>query len=77
MADSPSTRRERFRRLAEKRVVRTIREIRLVGNLFNRSNYEYDDADAEKILRTLDAELRLIRRLVQTSKRSNDIEFQL
>ena len=74
--DSPS-RRDRFRRLAEKRVVRTIREIRLVGNLFNRSNYDYDQEEAEKILRALDAELRLLRKLVETGKRSTDIEFRL
>jgi len=50
MADSA---RQKFVELAEKRVTRTIRDIRLVGNLSNRSNYKYTDEDARKIYRAL------------------------
>jgi hypothetical protein len=45
--------RQKFVELAEKRVTRTIRDIRLVGNLSNRSNYKYSDEDARKIYKVL------------------------
>jgi hypothetical protein len=45
--------RRKFVELAEKRVTRAIRDIRLVGNLSNRSNYTYTDDDARQIYRAL------------------------
>lgn len=42
-------RRERFVELAEKRVNRALKDIRLIGNLSNRSNYEYHESDVRKI----------------------------
>jgi len=45
--------RQKFVELAEKRVTRTIRDIRLVGNLSNRSNYKYTDDDARRIYKAL------------------------
>lgn len=41
--------RSKFVELAEKRVSRAIKDIGLVGNLSNRSNYSYTDQDAKKI----------------------------
>ena len=49
--------RERFVTLANKRVTAAILQLRLVGNLANRKNYEYDADDAKKILRALQREL--------------------
>ncbi len=49
--------RKKFVELAEARVNRVIRDIRLVGNLANRSSYEYGDEDAKKIFRALQREL--------------------
>lgn len=45
--------RQKFVELAEKRVTRAIRDIRLVGNLSNRSNYRYSDDDVRRIHRAL------------------------
>ena len=47
--------RKKFVDLAEKRVQRTIKDIRLIGNLSNRSNYSYTEEDARKIYRALKA----------------------
>ena len=47
------TKREKFIRLAEKRVNGVIRELELIGNLSNKSNYDYDDNDVEKIIKAL------------------------
>lgn len=45
--------REKFRELAEKRVSRALKDIKLVGNLSNRSNYSYTEQDAKKIYSAL------------------------
>ncbi len=49
--------RERFVTLANKRVTAAIIQLRLVGNLSNRKNYEYEMEDAKKIFRALQREL--------------------
>jgi hypothetical protein len=41
--------RRKFVELAEKRVQRALKDIKLIGNLSNRSNYSYTDADVKKI----------------------------
>lgn len=69
---------ERFRRLAQKRVVRTIKDIRLISNLSNRNNYEYSGEEIEKIFRTLDKELKLARSKFESKQRDSDnIDFEL
>lgn len=49
--------RERFVSLANNRVTAAIRQIRLVGNLSNKKNYEYGPEDAAKIIRALQREV--------------------
>ena len=53
--------REKFVELAEKRVARSIKDIRLVGNLSNRTNYIYTSKDAEKIISALEKEVKALR----------------
>lgn len=45
--------RAKFKELAEKRVRRALKEIQLIGNLSNRSNYFYTEEDAKKIVKAL------------------------
>lgn len=59
MAESKS--RAKFVELAEKRVVRTIKDMRLIGNLSNRSNYSYTDDDVRKIMKALRTELEALK----------------
>lgn len=47
------TDRKKFVELAEKRVQRALKDIKLVGNLSNRSNYSYTDEDVRKIYKAL------------------------
>lgn len=49
--------REKFIRLANKRVNRAIKVIQLIGNLSSRSNYDYSEEDVQKIFDALKAEL--------------------
>ena len=44
---------KKFKELAEKRVNRAIKDLQLIGNLANKSNYSYTDTDARKIVRAL------------------------
>lgn len=72
-----NARRERFVKLAEKRVIRTIHELRLVGNLANRSNYTYGKTDVDKIMRVLEAEIKLLRQRFEFGGKKEEIEFKL
>lgn len=45
--------RERFKVLAEKRVNRALKDLSLIGNLGNKSNYSYTEDDVKKILKAL------------------------
>jgi ABC-type Fe3+-hydroxamate transport system substrate-binding protein len=49
--------RGRFVELANKRVNATILQIRLVGNLANKKNYEYTSEEAKKIIKALQREI--------------------
>lgn len=57
-----SKKREKFIELAEKRVNNAIKQIQLIGNLSHTGNYEFDEADYQKIFRALDGELREMKR---------------
>lgn len=48
----------KFEELAEKRVNRAIDSIRLIGNLSNKNNYEFEKNDILKIFSALEKELR-------------------
>ena len=45
--------RKKFIELAEKRVNRALKDIKLIGNLSNRSNYSYTEKDAKAIISAL------------------------
>jgi len=69
--------REKFVELAEKRVTRTINDMRLVGNLSNKNNYSYTNSDVKKIISTLEQEVRNLRTKFLESDTRNTIEFKL
>jgi hypothetical protein len=45
--------RQKFVELAEARVNKALKDIQLVGNLSNRSAYDYNEADIRKIFQAL------------------------
>ena len=53
------TREERFIRVAEKRVNRVIKDIKLISQCSNKSMYNYDDAQLRKIWRAIDNSLNI------------------
>lgn len=69
--------RAKFVELANKRVNRAIREIRLIGNLSNRSAYDYSEEDAKKIIRTLQRETETLKARFGNPSPSGESEFSL
>ena len=48
---------KKFIELGEKRVDKAITMLRLIRNLSNRNHYDYDETQANKIIKALDAEI--------------------
>jgi len=53
---------QKFLELSEKRMPKTIKAIKLIGNLSNRSNYFYLDSDTAKILKELKNSIKSLKR---------------
>lgn len=73
----PETDRDKFVRLANTRVNKAIKAIRLIGNLSNKTNYSYTDEDARKILRALEAEVKACRQRFEAGSVNGDEPFRL
>jgi len=69
--------RERFVSLAEARTDKAIKSIRLLGNLSNRSNYEYDRAQVSQIIGALDKEVRALKLRFDNAGGSTSQSFRL
>jgi hypothetical protein len=70
--------RSNFVRLAEARVRKAIKSIQLIGNLSNRSNYDFTDEDVAKIFKALNDEISACRRRFEFArKKPGDSNFTL
>lgn len=72
-----SQKRENFVRLAEARVNRALREIRLIGNLSNRGAYTYNEADVRSIFKAIQRELDSAKARFTGDNGPGDKEFKL
>lgn len=70
-------RRERFVALAEARTGRVLNAMRLLGNLSDRSNYEYTEADVVQITRALETELKLVKSRFADASAGRERSFRL
>ena len=68
---------EKFVSLANKRVNRAIRSLRLISNLSNKNNYEYTEEQARKISRALQKEINSIKSSFANTQESSEEEFSL
>lgn len=59
VASEVETRRDAFRRLAERRTNSVIDRIRILANCSNPYAYEYDDDDVRKVFAAIEQELKL------------------
>ena len=69
--------RAKFVRLANNRVNKAIKSIRLIGNLSNRSNYDFTDDDVRQILRALEGEIKSCRQRFEQPSSTNNEAFEL
>ncbi|MCF1458826.1 MAG: hypothetical protein LPH21_15125 [Shewanella sp.] len=69
--------RSKFVELAEKRVSRAIKDIRLIGNLSNKSNYSYSEDDVKKIIKALRSEVDALKSRFDTSISTTEAIFKL
>ena len=68
---------EKFRRLAEKRVNRALKDIRLVGNLSNRATYDFTEEEVLKICEALENEVQTLRSRFNKVEENIEPLFQL
>ncbi len=69
--------RKKFEDIAVRRVNRVIKEIRLIGNLSNRSSYEYSDEDVRKIVKALQREVDAVKARFEGPGKGADSAFSL
>ena len=55
------TRNERFKRLAVFRTNAILEKLRILGNLSNKTNYDYSDEEINKIFYAIDSQLRNVK----------------
>ena len=70
------SKRDKFVRIVENRTNKIIDMLRLLGNCANKSNYDYTDADVQKIFNTIEKELKTTK-MKYTSVGSEDNKFKL
>lgn len=71
--------RDKFVRLATKRVMNALKAIQLIGNLSNKSNYDYTSEDVQKIFKALQDELSVSRKKFELAQKRQVVgsEFTL
>lgn len=71
-----SKKKDKFKELAEKRVTKLIKDMRLIGNLSNKRNYEYHTEDVKKIFSAIDKEIKLMKARFEGDS-DEEIKFKL
>ncbi|WOJ92925.1 hypothetical protein R0135_14180 [Congregibacter variabilis] len=74
---SKTSDREKFVKLAEARVSKALKDIKLIGNLSNRSNYDYSQDDVKKIYSALNKALSEMKARFDAKGDPEDAVFKL
>lgn len=74
--DIKETKIEKFRQLSEKRVNQILNKIRILSNLGNKSNYEYEQKDIEKIFHAIESALKEAKRKFQSKNKKDNYKFK-
>lgn len=71
-----SSKQDKFKDLAEKRVNSVIKTMRLIGNLANRKTYEYTDDQAKEIISALEKEMKDLKQKFSAQDVAESREFK-
>jgi hypothetical protein len=58
---SAESKRQKFERIAERRMNAALKVIRLLGNLADRRNYDYSESHVQQILGAVEQEVRVLK----------------
>lgn len=64
------SKRDKFKRIASKRVERILNDLQLLANCSNTYNYEYEEQEVKRIFKTLNASLRACKSSFESASRS-------
>lgn len=67
--------RERFHRVASRRVNKALEAFRLIGNVGNTSLYSYTDAEIEKMFNALENKILEVKGKFKTEKKGGNFKF--
>lgn len=73
----PRDKAAKFVELANKRVNKTIKDMRLISNLANKRNYDYSEEQAAKIIKILQKEVDSIKLSFQSAEKDVKDVFKL
>ena len=74
--DNSKLRRDRFKRVASKRVDTLLSGIRSLSNCSNTNNYEYTEDDVQKMIKAIKDELRTMETLYKKNLSKNTDNFK-
>ena len=69
--------REKFVSLANSRVNKALKDIQLIGNLSNRSNYDYTADDVNQIFKALNKAIQDCKNRFDETKKPHENKFEL
>ena len=72
-----SKRKIAFKKLAENRVTKALHMHQLISNLANKTNYEYSEAEANKIILALENSVKVVKEKFRNSKQGEINSFKL
>ena len=71
------SKKEKFKELAENRVEKALKLLKLIGNLANKTHYDYSTQDSNKIISVLRAEIKNIETRFKSKNSSDENDFKL
>jgi len=66
---------EAFKKIAERRTIRVLDSLRLLGQCSNRRSYEYTDAQVQKILREIKQAVRDVEQRFKSSRTTSKFKL--
>ncbi len=68
---------DKFKELAQNRVRKALKLLKLIGNLANKTHYEYTTQDATRIISVLKSEINNIQTRFKSKNSTDDNDFKL